>query len=150
MAPGAVLDRLERALTHVARAMLRLGVPAEALTEGERVERAGYWAMVRLDETGEPVRLSELACSLELDLSTVSRQVRHLVEAGLVDRHADPDDGRAALVTLSERGRGVLEAVRVARREVLGRTLAAWKASERQTLTAAVQRLADDVAEAHQ
>ena len=142
---GDALDALERALTLVARAMSRMGVPAEALAQGEHVDRSGYWALVRLDDAGGPLRLSELAASLELDLSTVSRQVRHLVETGLVTRQADPGDGRAALVALSPRGRDVLEAVRAARRHVLGRTLADWTPSERGRLADSVSRLAADV-----
>jgi len=141
----AVLDRLEQSLTEVGRAMLRMGIPPEALAEGEHVDRSGYWAMVRLDEAGGAVRLSDLASSLELDLSTVSRQVRNLVDAGLVDRDADPDDGRAALLTLSRRGRDVLDAVRAARRQVLGQTLYGWTAADRDVLVRALARLADDL-----
>jgi DNA-binding MarR family transcriptional regulator len=139
------VDALERALTQVARAMLRMGVPAEALARGEHVDRSGYWALVRLDDASSPLRLSDLAASLELDLSTVSRQVRQLVDTGLVTRQADPDDGRAALVALSPRGRDVLEAVRAARRQVLSRTLADWTASERARMAHSVSRLAADV-----
>lgn len=141
----ADLDALERALTHVARAMLRMGVPPEALAQGEHVDRSGYWALVRLDEAAEPLRLSDLAASLELDLSTVSRQVRHLVDTGLVTREADPDDGRAALLALSPRGRHVLEAVRAARRQVLGRSLGGWTPNQRSRLAESVSRLAADV-----
>ena len=140
------LDVLERSLIQAARVMLRMGVPAEALEPGEHVDRSGYWALVHLAEASAPVRLSDLAASLELDLSTVSRQVRQLVDTGLVTRHADPGDGRAALLALSERGCALLEAVRRARRDVLRSALAAWAASERGDLAAGVIRLAADMA----
>lgn len=143
--PNQVLDAVERALTDVARAMLRMPVPPEALGEGEQVDRAGYWALVRLDEADGPVRVSDLAASLELDLSTVSRQVRQLVDSGLVTRHSDPDDGRAARLALSGRGRDVLEAVKAARRTVLAGTLAQWSAEDRRALAEAVGRLAADL-----
>jgi DNA-binding MarR family transcriptional regulator len=139
------VDRLEHSLTQIGRAMLRMGVPPEALGRGEQVDRSGYWAMVRLDEAPVALRLSDLAASLELDVSTVSRQVRNLVDAGLVSRQADPDDGRAALLTLSTRGRDVLEAVRAARRHVLGQTLCGWSAPDRDALADALARLADDI-----
>jgi DNA-binding MarR family transcriptional regulator len=139
------IEALEHALTEVGRLMLRMGVPPEALAEGEHVDRSGYWALVRLDEASGPLRLSDLAGALELDLSTVSRQVRHLVDTGLVERHADPDDGRASLLSLSPRGCQVLQAVRSARREVLARTLDKWSAADRKALAAAVSRLAVDV-----
>ncbi len=139
------LDALEHALTRVARAMLRKGVPPALLAEGGQVDRAGYWAMVRIGEVGCPVRLSDLATSMELDLSTVSRQVGHLVDAGLVTRAPDPGDGRARRVALTERGAAVLEAVRAARREELRRTLAGWDAAERGALAEVLTRLADDM-----
>ena len=139
------LDAVERALTQVARTMLRMGVPPEALAEGEHVDRSGYWALVRLDEAAGPLRLSDLAAALELDLSTVSRQVRHLVDTGLVTRQADPGDGRAALLALSERGRAVLDAVRRSRREAVRQTLAGWGAAERSALATSVTRLAADM-----
>ena len=43
---------------------------------------------------------------LGLDKSTVSRQVSHLVDLGLVDRAADPVDGRAQVLTPSAEGVG--------------------------------------------
>lgn len=139
------LDAVERALTQVARAMLRMGVPPEVLAEGEHVDRSGYWALVRLGEAEGPVRLSDLAAAMQLDLSTVSRQARHLVETGLVTRQADPGDGRAALLALSDRGRAVLEAVRRSRREILRQILTGWGAAERSALASSAARLADDM-----
>ncbi|MHB8439461.1 MAG: hypothetical protein ACYDD4_09905, partial [Acidimicrobiales bacterium] len=73
---GEAVDSIERALTEVARAILRMGVPAAELAVGEHVDRAGYWAMVRLDESPMAMRISDLAAALELELSTVSRQLR--------------------------------------------------------------------------
>lgn len=138
------LDALERALIQVARVMLRAGVP-DVIVEGEHLDRAGYWTLVRLDESDGPVRLSELAAALELDLSTVSRQARHLVDIGLVTRQSDPDDGRAARLALSERGCAVLDAVRRSRRDVLRSTLASWDATERSQLASSIARLAADM-----
>jgi DNA-binding MarR family transcriptional regulator len=144
-ASGETAEELERALTRVARAILRLGVPQQALREGEHVDRSGYWVLVRLDESGGAVRLSDLAGLLELDLSTVSRQVRQLVDGGLVTRAADPVDGRACLLGLSERGRSVLDAVGEARRAVLRSALGQWESDERVDLVRALSRLADDL-----
>ena len=132
-------------MTLVARAILRLGVPAPALRQGEHVDRAGYWVLYRLAECGDTVHLSHLAALLELDLSTVSRQVRPLVEAGLVTRGSDPADGRACLLGLSERGRSVLEAVRRARRDALWEAVRAWPESDRSAIAGALTRLAADL-----
>jgi DNA-binding MarR family transcriptional regulator len=144
-----VVDELERSLTVVGRAILRLGVPSQALHRGEHVDRSGYWVMHRLHEVGEAVRLSDLAALLELDLSTVSRQVRPLVAGGLVTRQPDPVDGRACLVSLSPRGRSVLDSVRQARREVLRDALVRWTTSDRAAIASALARLAGDLQPGH-
>ena len=136
----SVSAELERSLTEVARAILRLDVPHSALAEGESVDKAGYWLLVRISRE-EPLRLSVLAGSVELDLSTVSRQIRDLVAGGLVRKAPDPDDGRASLLSLSERGWAVLEAVSEARRQVLAEAIVGWSEEERTSLAQSLLRL---------
>lgn len=137
-----VSAELERSLTQVARSILRLEVPRSELTGGESVDRAGYWLLVRLSGQA-PVRLSELADTVELDLSTVSRQMRDLVAIGLVAKVPDPLDGRASLLSLSERGWAVLEAVSEARRQALAEVINDWSDAERTALTRGLVRLED-------
>ena len=63
-----------------------------------------------------PSRQAPLAESLGLDASTVSRHVRTLVDEGLVDAMRDPRDGRATVLTLTDRGReSLIQRVRVNR-----------------------------------
>ena len=139
-AGGGVSAELERSLTQVARAILRLEVPPSELTGGRSVDRAGYWLLVRLSGQA-PVRLSELADTVELDLSTVSRQMRDLVAIGLVVKVPDPDDGRASLLSLSERGLAVLRTVSEARRQALAAAVDDWTEEERTALTRGLARL---------
>jgi DNA-binding MarR family transcriptional regulator len=139
-APARVSAGLERSLSQVGRAILRLEIPQDALPDGTTVSRTGYWLLVRVSEEG-PVRLSDVAASVELDLSTISRQIRDLVAAGLIARTPDPADGRAALLTLTERGRSVLEAASEARRRVLELAIADWTDDERNALTSGLVRL---------
>lgn len=120
--------------------MLRLGVPQSALPDGVSIDRAGYWLLVRVSEQA-PVRLSDLAESVELDLSTVSRQMRDLVASGLMVKVPDPYDGRASLLSLSDRGAAVLEAVSEARRQVLAEAIADWTDGERAALASGLRRL---------
>ncbi len=139
---------LERSLTRVGRAILRLEVPAEALPDGVTVNRTGHWLLVRVSESA-PIRLSEIADSVELDLSTLSRQVRHLVEAGLLAKVPDPADGRAALLSLTGQGAAVLEAVSEARRRVLAEAIADWTDEERNALASGLLRLGAGLEHAH-
>jgi DNA-binding MarR family transcriptional regulator len=131
---------LERSLTRVGRAILRLEVPTDALPDGVSINRTGHWLLVRVSESA-PVRLSEIADSVELDLSTISRQVRDLVSAGLLAKAPDPADGRAALLSLTDRGTAVLESVSEARRRVLAEAIADWTDEERNALAGSLLRL---------
>ncbi len=131
---------LERSLTQVGRAILRLDVPADALPDGVSINRTGHWLLVRVSESA-PIRLSEIADSVELDLSTLSRQVRDLVTAGLLAKVPDPADGRASLLSLTEQGAAVLEAVSEARRRVLAAAIADWTDEERNALASGLLRL---------
>jgi DNA-binding MarR family transcriptional regulator len=96
---------------------------------GKRLERAGYAILLRLADA-PALRIGELAERLGLDFSTVSRQVASLARAGLVTRTPDPQDGRAALLDLSEAGRRALRSTRRARRERLRTLLAGWEEHE--------------------
>jgi DNA-binding MarR family transcriptional regulator len=125
----------------VARAILHLGIPRHALAEGESIDKAGYWLLVRVSENG-PVRLSDLADEVGLDLSTVSRQMGALVNGGLITKEPDPHDGRASFLSLSPRGAVVLESVSEARREALADALTEWSDDERATLASGLFRLA--------
>jgi len=139
--PGAgdELHRLERAILALAkRVYLR---PHRPMPTPTSLNRAGYAVMSRLEGCGD-VRLSDLAGLLDLDLSTVSRQVKILETAGLVERTPDPADRRAALLVLSTAGRRVLEAQRAERHLLLERAMRTWSAEERATLTTLVERLA--------
>jgi DNA-binding MarR family transcriptional regulator len=137
---AGVSAELERTLTAVARAILRLDVPKSALAEGESIDRAGYWLLLLVSRQA-PMRLSDLAEQVELDLSTVSRQMRDLVGCGLIEKVPDPNDGRASLLSLSERGWAVLASVSEARRRALAQAIVGWTDDERNALAAGLSRL---------
>jgi DNA-binding MarR family transcriptional regulator len=138
---------LERSLTQVARAILRLSVPSEGAGEPP-LDRAGYWLLVRVSEQA-PVRMSDLAEMVDLDLSTVSRQIRDLVDRGLVDKVRDPQDGRASLLSLTSHGAAVLDAVSEARRRVLAEALMDWTEEEQLELARLLARLGTGLPTAH-
>ncbi|MFI7581911.1 MarR family winged helix-turn-helix transcriptional regulator [Kocuria sp. M1N1S27] len=56
-------------------------------------------------------RATVMASETGLGPSGLSRQLAGLEEAGLVERSPDPEDGRAALVAITERGREQARAV---------------------------------------
>jgi DNA-binding MarR family transcriptional regulator len=54
------------------------------------------------------VRLTELASRAQLSLAATSELVNDLVALGYLTRRADPADGRAKLIELTDRGRALL------------------------------------------
>lgn len=80
-------------------------------------------------------RPSELAKRKMVDVSVISRQISQLVAAGLVERRPAPEDGRAALVTVSEQGRIELNRWRQSFLEFVRTALGDWSEAEVLALT---------------
>jgi len=92
-----------------------------------------------------PVRATDLAEHVGLDLSTVSRHLHGLEVAGLVRRSPDPDDRRAALLELSGTGRDLLEHNVRVRTELLSRATAGWPDADTAELSRLLHRLTHDL-----
>jgi DNA-binding MarR family transcriptional regulator len=89
------------------------------LREEHGLPLAAYDVLVRLARASDrALRMSDLAERVLLSPSGLTRLVDRLVAKGLVERRADPDDGRVALASLTEAGR--LEVRRAARTHLRG------------------------------
>ena len=73
-----------------------------------------------------PLRASTIVEHFAMDKASVSRQVQHLIELGMVDRTPDPEDGRATLLSVSDEGRRRLSDVAAHRRKLLDERLGDW------------------------
>jgi DNA-binding MarR family transcriptional regulator len=67
---------------------------------------AEFDVITSLRRSGKPYRLkpNELSRALLLSTGGTSNVVNHLVSEGLVEREADPDDGRSTLIRLTAKG----------------------------------------------
>jgi DNA-binding MarR family transcriptional regulator len=99
---AAVADSVGGLLRTVRRGKARLVAVA-----GDDVESATQ-LLLRTAAADGPMRASDLAASVQSDLSTVSRQVAGLVAGGLLERRADPVDGRACLLVVTDAGHAVI------------------------------------------
>jgi DNA-binding MarR family transcriptional regulator len=104
------------------------------------LDGAAYGLLALLQDAG-PLRASDLVARLGLDKSTVSRQVANLVDLGLVDRTADPVDGRAQVLTPSAEGTTRLARVRDSRRARWEADLNDWPAEDVAALAELLGRL---------
>ncbi|MEU2348807.1 MarR family winged helix-turn-helix transcriptional regulator [Modestobacter sp. NPDC049651] len=105
-----------------------------------QLDPASYPLLTVLVRRG-PTRVSDLGAALDLDKSTVSRQVDAAARLGLVDRVPDPADARVRLVTLTELGHRQMDAVHTQRLARWRASLATWEADDLQQLTALLRRL---------
>jgi len=92
---------------------------------------------------GGPQRGTDLARSLGLDPSTMSRHVSTLVRRELVHRVPDPADGRAQLVEATEAGRLLHRRLLAQRTTEMHRMLADWPDADLESLAALLNRFND-------
>lgn len=90
----------------------------------------------------EDIRSGQIALTLGVDPSVVSRQLAALERLGLVARCADPADRRAELISATPLGRERLQEARAAMCEALGIRLAAWDPETISRAAAVVEDLA--------
>lgn len=118
----------DRATDEVIAALARLvrTTKAVARSRQDRLGAAGTpLAVLRaLSRAGGDDRPGDLAATTGVAPSVVSRVLARLEEDGLVVRHRDEDDARACHISLTEQGRGKLEAIQDDYRTVLGSALA--------------------------
>lgn len=81
---------------------------------GKTAVRAGL--LLALPKDGTRLPTAQLGATLDVSPSTLSGLVDRMARDGLIERHADPADGRASQIALTPSGgEARAEAVRVAR-----------------------------------
>lgn len=139
----AALIGVEQAFTVLSRRATLPRMRAKLIEQvGAPIEPGVYPLLRRISQWG-PIRNSELASRIGLDVSTVSRQVAGLERTGLVIRTVDPDDRRAALLALSAEGTRMVNKIQRARRELMGAALADWPVEDLERLGELLEQFAD-------
>ncbi|WP_228001867.1 MarR family winged helix-turn-helix transcriptional regulator [Nocardia australiensis] len=109
----------------------------------------GIGVLGTLDSKGS-CRQVDLAVDLCISPSVLSRHVTELVGSGLISRHADPDDGRATRIQVTNEGRDLLARIRMSRAQGLRSALADWSEDEAEQACAGIQKLRNSLtAHAH-
>jgi DNA-binding MarR family transcriptional regulator len=140
--PAWVLE-LDQAVTRVSRAA-RSPRLHQLMGERARVDVGEHLHLtLAMLGAGQPLRVSDLANLLDVERSTVSRRVTELVRLGLVTRSVDPDDRRAAVLTLTKSGERAVARIQDAWHQTLLGLTEDWPARRRSETTANLNRLAD-------
>jgi len=130
---GDELARLRIALATIARALDRQ-------TRGDLLTRTQASALATIARSG-PIRISRLAEIEGVNPTMLSRIVAKLEIGGLLERRADPADGRVARVEVTAAGAELHERLRTERTLLLRRQLAAMPADQAGHLLAALPSL---------
>ena len=109
--------------------LIRL-IERAAVVRGDDLDRPSFMLLHTLDCVG-PSRVTGLAAAVHSDPSTVSRQAAHLVDLRLVERRADPADGRASLLAITDAGTDLLARARQRRDERIASIIDSWPPAER-------------------
>lgn len=142
-ARAAATTELERELSLLFRRARQLSAHLAARIHPE-LDAPGYGLLVAIldaDPERAGVRAVDLATKTRLHKSTLSRAIGDLERLGLVARVRDPQDARARLVTLTDRGRTAVEESQAARRQEMQARLAEWDAEDLSHLAELLRRL---------
>jgi DNA-binding MarR family transcriptional regulator len=130
------------ALSSIVRRTRALETTAEAMGD---VPASVIAVLGRLSDTRE-LRLGAVAAGLGVDTSVISRTVAVAQHRGLVARRPDPRDGRACLLSLTDRGRQCLADRRNKRLRLLSAVIDEWEPGSAEALLAGLTRLRDGLA----
>jgi DNA-binding MarR family transcriptional regulator len=130
---AAVADAVIDLLRTVRRSKARLLAASDDVDSATQV-------LLRTVEAEGPMRASALAAAVQSDLSTVSRQVAALVTRGLLERRADPVDGRASLLAVTDPGTAVIAQHEQARTDFFEQVLSGWSPAEQDQFVHLLER----------
>lgn len=98
----------------------------------------------RLAEDG-PLRATALAERMHMDPAQVSRAVSTLVRERAVIRQADPDDGRATLLVVTDAGHNAAAEFGRARADYIHAVVDTWPAPDAEAFLVGLTRFVDDL-----
>ena len=132
----------ERALaTEVAAGLERAAGLIRSLSPPGGLSLTAASTLATLERSG-PCRLTSLAASQGVTQPAMTQLIARLREAGLVERAADPGDGRVVQIRITADGRALLARRRAVRAERLAGLLAQLRPEEQAALAAALPAIA--------
>ncbi|MEV6095877.1 MarR family winged helix-turn-helix transcriptional regulator [Nocardia sp. NPDC051981] len=143
-----LVDAIAYEIARLTKLRDRTNAQVASMTQGE-IEPAAFSILFQLIHDG-PKRSGALAEALYSDASTISRQVASLVKRGLIERRADPADGRVSVLDVTDTGRTVAAQIRARRNDSLRQMLVGWDPDERETFAALLRRFVDGYEETRQ
>jgi DNA-binding MarR family transcriptional regulator len=128
-----------RLATAVSRLRSRIRIESGLRSTGIPISQLAVLARI-IDE--EPTTAAALAASEHVTQQAIAQSLATLKERSLVEKQADPSDGRKSLVNATAAGRKLMETIAASREEWLTQAIdAAVKPGERGALREAIELL---------
>lgn len=140
--PGDAIEHLEQQLSMLWRRSRSISHRVARDVHPD-MEPAAYGLLVVLQKEGA-MRLTDLAANIGIGKPSVSRQITLLEQLGLVRKQADPFDGRAQTLTLTEDGSMQLAKTQLARKHAFRNRLNDWSPADIETLAGLLTRLNEE------
>jgi DNA-binding MarR family transcriptional regulator len=138
------LREIEQSLSRISRiGRGREAARLRAERSGIDLSRPGISILAALNSRG-PLRASALAEVTDSAMPLISRELRTLTAQGYVTSSADPDDGRARIVTLTRHGAAAYRRYRATIDDIIDLTFDGWDDDELAHLAVLLQRVALD------
>jgi DNA-binding MarR family transcriptional regulator len=143
METDSTIASLQRAWLALSRQAQLPGTDERLRREaGIDVARPALVALARLNDDG-PLTISELASLSGVDVSTMSRTLKHLTDRGLARRHRG-GDLRCVLVEITAEGRDTVERMTAGGQRLLLAVLSDWSEADRSDLARLLTRFSGD------
>ena len=110
-----------------------MDLTARFLSDRADLSASAAFALNRVCREG-PIRLTALAAKEGVSQPSMTQLIQRLERLGLVARLADPDDGRAALIGVTEHGQALLDDRKRMRRQRLKALMATLTPEEESAL----------------
>ena len=144
---GADLAALDTALAALRRSQSRRALArlSERRRGGGAPVPAAVFALIDAVAAGHPpLTVTDAAGSLGVDQPRASRLAAQAIDAGMLRRVADQNDGRRSILVATPRGRRALEHIGAFRRQVIAEATADWPDTDRKTLAHLLTRFVED------
>ncbi|GMA57931.1 MarR family transcriptional regulator [Alicyclobacillus sacchari] len=141
-----VLQELEREVAVFAR---RVEGARQSWQRHQDLDRSAYLILLALANDG-PLAVGQLANTFQLDISTISRQLAPIVDAGLVAKERGEIDKRQVRLSITPEGSAALEATRESRRQLYAELLADWSEADREHFLGLLKRFNERLLERQQ
>ncbi len=127
----------------VSRLARELEQRLEPVSRAHGLEAGWYDVLATLRRSGPPYRLrpSEFTRALMLTSSGTTKRLDRLEQARLIERAPDPDDRRGTLISLTPKGRALVDRVSDAHLANEARLLETLSAAEREQLARLLRKL---------